>query len=44
MSRLLDKMERQRYEAERQGLNFTALTVEQLRKRLDRTETPQTVA
>jgi hypothetical protein len=38
--RLLDEMERQRQEAERQGLNFAALSAEELKKKLERTESP----
>jgi hypothetical protein len=38
--RLLDEIERHRQEAERQGLNFTAPTAEQLLKKLASTESP----
>jgi hypothetical protein len=40
VKRLLDEIERQRHKAERQGLNFTAPTAEQLENELDRTEIP----
>src|SRR5215204_2883313 len=41
--RLLDEIERRRQEAERQGLNFTAPTAEQLLKKLDMVESPMIV-
>jgi hypothetical protein len=41
--RLLDDIEERRQEAERQGLNFTAPTAEQLRKKLARAESPMIV-
>jgi hypothetical protein len=40
---LLDEIERRRQEAERQGLNFTAPTAEQLMKKLASTESPMIV-
>jgi hypothetical protein len=41
--RLLDEIEHQRREAERQGLNFTAPTEEQLRKKMAKAESPMIV-
>jgi hypothetical protein len=41
---LLDEIEQQHHEAERQDLLFTILTAEQLENKLDRTETPQVAA
>jgi hypothetical protein len=38
--RLLDEIERRRQEAEREGLNFTAPTAEQLKKKLAGAESP----
>jgi len=42
--RLLEDIERQHPEAERQDLLFTTLTAGQLGNKLDRTETPQVAA
>jgi hypothetical protein len=42
--RLLNEIDRQRQEAERQGLNFTAPTAEQLKKKLASTESPMIVS
>ena len=42
--RLLDEIDRQRREAERQGLNFTAPTAQQLKKKLASTESPMIVS
>jgi hypothetical protein len=44
VKRLLDEIERQHHKAERQGLNFTAPTAEQLENELNRTEIPQVAA
>lgn len=40
LRRLLDEVERRRQEAEREGLNFTAPTAEQIRRKLSRTNSP----
>lgn len=44
IKRLLGEIERQCHKAERQGINFTAPTAEQLDNDLDRTEIPQVAA
>jgi hypothetical protein len=41
--RLLEEIDQQRQEAERQGLNFTAPTAEQLRKKVARANSPMIV-
>ena len=42
-NRLLEEIDRQRQEAERQGLNFIAPTAEQLKKKLAATQSPMIV-
>ena len=44
VKRLLGEIERQCHRAERQGIDFTAPTAEQLENELDRTEIPQAAA